>query len=42
MNDFEDNMEDERGSRSDSLTEVLSLLFITVILLSMFLKILFG
>lgn len=42
MNYFEENNVEEPETRSDSLTEVLSLLYVTIILLILFLKILFG
>lgn len=37
-----EDQEEGNESRSSSLTEVLSLLYVTIILLALFLKILFG
>lgn len=43
MNEKFENTEEEISElRSSSLTEVLSLLYVTLILLALFLKILFG
>lgn len=43
MNEVSDeDLQEANESRSSSLTEVLALLYVTIILLALFLKILFG